>query len=673
MKKILCASMAVLLAAGCSAGTSGSTATNGSTTTSSEDAYYVFTADVQTLDWQMSQNASDAQITTNLVDGLTETNSYNNYVGALAESWESNDDKTVWTFHLRDAKWVTNTGEEYADVTADDFVTALRHLSDFQGPTLSIAEAYVDGLSAYGKSDKSDAEWEKVGVKAVDDKTVEYTLSNPTPYFYTVVANNSFWPVNREFLESQGDGCKLGSPDNTDCGYGNTSDPSSILYNGAYILDELVSKSSQKMHKNESYWDAEHVYVENVTRVYDDGSDPASTVKGFEYDENPYYQATLLTSAKDFDSYLEQYADYAYNPLQNGYTFGINFNLNRTNFDNSSKTTAQQADTKKALLNTHFRRAIKFGLDRVAYMSTVMDKSIAEKVIRSIECPWNFVSTSDGSSYGELVQAASEDSSIDLSEGQDSTYDPAKAKEEMEAAVKELKAEGVSFPIVVDLLTDDASASLPLQAASLEQSIEESIGTDYIDIVVHSVSDDDYMASSYTATGPQDCCWDISTSTGWGADYVDPKTYLNIFSPVDGDVTNNSMALNFYQSNEYDDDQDNKDNDAAIEESGLLEYQSMLEEAYAITDDMDARYEAEAKAEAYLLDNALFIPIQSQTSSVNYTISRVTPFSGAYQSSKFKGMVINKDAITKEEYDAAYETWQKEKVEDNKVDHSTGE
>ena len=671
MKKTLCASLAVLLAAGCSAGSTGST-TNGSTATSSEDAYYIFTADVQTLDWHMSQNSSDAQITTNLVDGLTETNKYNNYVGALAESWESNDDKTVWTFHLRDAKWVTNTGEEYADVTADDFVTALRHLSDFQGPTLSIAEAYVDGLADYGKSDRSDAEWEKVGVKAVDDKTVEYTLSNATPYFYTVVANNSFWPVNREFLESKGDGCKLGSPDNTDCGYGDTSDPSSILYNGAYILDELVSKSSQKMHKNESYWDAEHVYVENVTRVYDDGSDPASTVKGFEYSENPYYQATLLTSAQDFETYLEQYADYAYNPLQNGYTFGINFNINRTNFENSSKTTAQQSDTKKAILNKHFRRAIKFGLDRVAYMSTVMDKSIAEKVIRSIECPWNFVSTSDGKSYGELVQAASEDD-YDLTEGQDSTYDPDQAKKEMEEAVKELEAEGVTFPIVVDLLTDDASASLPLQAASLEQSIEESIGTEYIDIVVHSVSDDDYMASSYTATGPQDTCWDISTSTGWGADYVDPKTYLNIFSPVDGDVTNNSMGLNFYQSNEYDDDQDNKDNDAAIEESGLLEYQSMLEEAYAITDDMDARYEAEAKAEAYLLDNALFIPIQSQTSSVNYTISRVTPFSGAYQSSKYKGVIINKDAITKEEYDAAYATWQEEKVEDNKVDHSTGE
>ncbi len=663
MKKILCASMAVLLAAGCSAGGAGSAGSEAANTTS-EDANYIFTSDVQTLDWHLSQNATDAEITTNLVDGLTEVNEYNNYVGDLAKSWEHNEDSTVWTFHLRDAKWVTNTEEEYADVTAEDFVNGVRHLSDFQGATIAIAESYVKGLAEYGKSERTDADWDKVGIKALDDKTVEYTLTAPTPFFHTVVANNSFWPVNKEFLESKGDGCKLGSPDPTNCSYGKATDPSSILYNGAYILDEIVSKSSQKMHKNEQYWDAEHVYIQNVNRVFDDDSDPASTVKGFESDSNPYYQATLLTTAKDFESYLEQYKEYAYNPQQDGYTFGINFNFNRTNFDNSSKTKAQQADTKKALLNTHFRKALKYGLDRVSYMATIMDKTIAEKVIRTLETPWNFVSTSDGKSYGELVQAASEDPSIDLSEGQDSIYNPEKAKEELELAKKELT--DVSWPIVLDLLTDDASASLPKQAASLEQSIEKSLGSENIDIVVHSVSDDEYTASSYTATGPWDACWDISTSTGWGADYIDPKTYLSIFSPVNGDVLSQSMGLCFYGSNEYDNDADNKANDAAIEAVGLLDYQKMIDDAYAINDDLDARYEAEAKAEAYLLDNAIAIPVHTRTAAVNFTLSRVVPFSGAYQSNKYKGKIIKKDPVKAEDYNAAYEQWQKDKVADAK-------
>ena len=660
MKKIFVSILAAALLCGCdSSNKAASTAI-----TSTKSVAIASDTDISSMNSSVATDGTSFQALGLCMAGLVQLDSNGIAQPDLAESWEHNEDSTVWTFHLRDAKWVTNTEEEYADVTAEDFVNGVRHLSDFQGATIAIAESYVKGLAEYGKSERTDADWDKVGIKALDDKTVEYTLTAPTPFFHTVVANNSFWPVNKEFLESKGDGCKLGSPDPTNCSYGKATDPSSILYNGAYILDEIVSKSSQKMHKNEQYWDAEHVYIQNVNRVFDDGSDPASTVKGFESESNPYYQAVLLTTAKDFESYLEQYKEYAFNPQQNGYTFGINFNFNRTNFDNSSKTKAQQADAKKALLNTHFRKALKYGFDRVSYMATVVDKTIAEKEIRTLETPWNFVSTSDGKSYGELVQAASEDPSIDLSEGQDSIYNPEKAKEELELAKKELT--DVSWPIVLDLLTDDASASLPKQAASLEQSIEGSLGSENVDIVVHPVSDDEYTASSYTATGPWDACWDISTSTGWGADYIDPKTYLSIFSPVNGDVLSQVMGLCFYGSNEYDNDADNKANDAAIEAVGLLDYQKMIDDAYAINDDLDARYEAEAKAEAYLLDNAIAIPVQTQTKAVNFTLSRAVPFSGAYQSSKYKGLIIQKDPVKAEDYNAAYEQWKKDKVADAK-------
>lgn len=653
MKKVLCASLAVLLAAGCSSSGSGSAANE----TKSEDAYYVFTTDVQTLDWQMSNRATDAQITQNCVDALTETNSYNNYVGALAESWDTNDDKTEWTFHLRDANWVTNTGEVYAPVTADDFVTTLQHLADFNGSNLWIAASFVEGLSDYVDGNIS---FDKVGVEAVDDKTVKFTLTAPTPFFNTIVANNAFWPINREFLESKGDGCKLGDPDPANCGYGVATDPSSILYNGAYIIDELVSKSSQKLHKNENYWDAEHVYVNKISRVYNDGSDPAFTVKGFEQDENPFYMATLLTTAPDFSKYLEDYKDYAYTGLQNAYIFGINFNFNRVNYENSDKTEKQFADSKKALLNTHFRRALKFGLDRVSYMATAVDPSIAEKALRSIECPWDFVTTSDGKSYGELVQEASEDPDIDLSEGQDSTYNVDKAKEELEAAKAELT--DVSWPIVLDLLTDESDATLISQASSLEQSIEASLGKENVDIVVHPVDEDTYTGSSYTSNGPQDACWDINTSTGWGYDYVDPKSYLNIFSPVDGDILKTNMGLNFYQGDDAD-----AANDEAIEKSGLLDYQKMLDEAYAINDDLDARYKAEAKAEAYLLDQAFFVPVQTQTAAVNWTLSRIKPFTNRYLNyTVMKNVIIQKDPVTAKEYNDAYEQWKVDKAADAK-------
>ena len=669
MKKILCASLAALLVAGCNGGKTVNE-------TKSEDAYYVFSTDVQTLDWHMSQRATDAEITSNCVDALTETNSYNNYVGALAEKWEANEEKTEWTFHLRDANWVTNTGEVYAPVTADDFVAGLQHLADFDGPTLWIAGSFVEGLADY--ADGKTTDFSTVGVEAVDEKTVKYTLIAPTPFFNTIVANNAFWPVNRDFLESKGDGCKLGDPDTSNCGYGAPTDPSSILYNGAYIIDELVSKSSQKLHKNEAYWDAEHVYVNKISRVYNDGSDPAATVKGFEQAENPFYMATLLTTAPDFAKYLEQYKDYAYTGIQNAYSFGMNFNLNRVNYENSNKTAAQFADSKAALLNSSFRRALKFALDRVSYMATAVDPSIAEKALRTIECPWDFVTTSDGRAYGELVQAASEDPTVDLSEGQDSIYNPEKAQAELAKAKTELN---VSWPIILDVLVDEADPSNISQASSLEQSVEASLGVENVDIQIHPVDDDTYTGSSYTSNGPQDACWDISTSTGWGYDYVDPKSYLSIFSPVNGDVIRNSMGLNYYGENQFDgieltgpngeavsSDEANKANDAAIEASGLLKFQEMIDEAYAINDDLDKRYEAEAKAEAYLLDNALYVNIQTQTSAVNWTLSRIKPFTNKYLNySKMKGVIIQKDPVTAEEYQAAYEQWKVDKAEDAKA------
>ncbi len=669
MKKILCASLAALLVAGCSGAKTGNE-------TTSEDAYYVFSTDVQTLDWHMSQRATDAEITANCVDALTETNSYNNYVGALAESWEANEEKTEWTFHLRDANWVTNTGEVYAPVTADDFVAGLQHLADFDGPTLWIAGSFVEGLADY--ADGKTTDFSTVGVEAVDEKTVKYTLTAPTPFFNTIVANNAFWPVNRDFLESKGDGCKLGDPDTSNCGYGAPTDPSSILYNGAYIIDELVSKSSQKLHKNEAYWDAEHVYVNKISRVYNDGSDPAATVKGFEQAENPFYMATLLTTAPDFAKYLEQYKDYAYTGIQNAYSFGMNFNLNRVNYENSNKTAAQFADSKAALLNSSFRRALKFALDRVSYMATAVDPSIAEKALRTIECPWDFVTTSDGRAYGELVQAASEDPTVDLSEGQDSIYNPEKAQAELAKAKTELN---VSWPIILDVLVDEADPSNISQASSLEQSIEASLGVENVDIQIHPVDDDTYTGSSYTSNGPQDACWDISTSTGWGYDYVDPKSYLSIFSPVNGDVIRTSMGLNYYGENQFDgieltgpngeavsSDEANKANDAAIEASGLMKFQEMIDEAYAINDDLDKRYEAEAKAEAYLLDNALYVNIQTQTRAVNWTLSRIKPFTNKYLNySKMKGVIIQKDPVTAEEYQAAYEQWKVDKAEDAKA------
>ena len=259
-----------------------------------------------------------------------------------------------------------------------------------------------------------------------------------------------------------------------------------------------------------------------------------------------------------------------------------------------------------------------------------------------------------------------------------SNRNPEKAQAELAKAKTELN---VSWPIILDVLVDEADPSNISQASSLEQSVEASLGVENVDIQIHPVDDDTYTGSSYTSNGPQDACWDISTSTGWGYDYVDPKSYLSIFSPVNGDVLRTSMGLNYYGENQFDgieltgpngeavsSDEANKANDAAIEASGLLKFQEMIDEAYAINDDLDKRYEAEAKAEAYLLDNALYVNIQTQTRAVNWTLSRIKPFTNKYLNySNMKGVIIQKDPVTAEEYQAAYEQWKVDKAEDAKA------
>ena len=617
---------------------------------------YSDSREVASMDYLVTALASDHQYNVNFVDGLVICDSYGAYQPAVAESWSSNEDATVWTFKLKKGvKWVTAAGDEYGEVTAEDFVTGLRHAAEFQSGTAYVVSS-VEGFSDYmSAGDYSDEAWAKVGVKAVDDYTVEYTLNAPTPYFYTQVEYSVFYPVNKTFLESKGDGCKLGTPDTNSCTFGQAT-PDSILYNGAYILSSFDVKSQTVMVKNPAYYAADEVYLEKVTVIYDEGSDPYEMIRSFE--QNVYAYAGLSTQWGDevFNEMMAKYDGYVNPTLSNYYAFGIVFNYNRVTYENTAHADdADKENTKAAIRNENFRLAMKSAFDAQAYLEVSAPTEIAKATLRNINGVPNLVSTSDGTLYGTLVEDAYEEitgTRVSLADGQW----PWLSKENALAYIEAAKADGITFPVHVDMLVIETSDRLTKQGLSFKQSIEENTdGQIIVDLIMRD--QDTVQNIAYYSESWDEADYDISTFTGWGPDYVDPKSFVEIYSPVDGYYMH-SCGLTDKGATQSD---DFGADDELKTQLGFYEYEDLYRAADAITDDLDARYKAFAKADAYLLAHGLYIPTSMQTRSAR--VSHIVPFSAPYSSGvsqyKYRGVQLQEDVVTTEQYQAAMAAWEK--------------
>ena len=143
---------------------------------------YTYTADPETLDYLISGKQSTKVATSNGIDGLFTSDKYGNLTPAVAEDWSVSQDGLTYTYKIRKGvKWLTSDGEEYAEVTANDFVTGLKHAADNKSAALYLAQNSVKGLADYVSGNNTD--FSAVGVKAVDDYTLQYTLNQPEPYW----------------------------------------------------------------------------------------------------------------------------------------------------------------------------------------------------------------------------------------------------------------------------------------------------------------------------------------------------------------------------------------------------------------------------------------------------------------------------------------------------------
>ena len=622
---------------------------------------YVYATDPETFDYTVSYKAIDNEHTSNFVDGLLEHDQYGNLVGALATDYEVNADATEFTFNIREGvKWVTDEGMEYADVTAHDFVTGLRHAAEFNSYTLYLVQYTIKNLDAYINGE---VEWEEVGIEAVDDYTVKYTLEKSTPYFHTLTTYSILMPVNQEFLESQGTGCKLGAADTGDCAFGEVASDK-ILYNGAYTLTNFTSKSVIEYEANPSYWDAEHVYIPSVKLVYYDGSDPDSLFEAF--DNGQYSLAPVYTdNAAIYEQAKERYGNDIYVGKTNSTSYWTSFIIDRNNYhmvgnegaEVSPQTDAQRQDTATAKLNLKFRQAIMRGFNTADANAQTVGDDLAENRLRNTLTQYNFVLTSDGVMYGDLISEAltALDANLypagfNIEDGQMAYYNVELAQSLMAEAKAELEAEGVTFPIQLDVQVNSESEKDVKQGQAIKQSLETNFPGDVQVNIIMATSD---SMSAQTSADLYNT--DLYVGIGWGPDYGDPKTYVDVFDPDKGDM------LSYAGLNWTGVGADSEADAKAKEIVGLYEFQTLKDEADAIVDDNDARFKEYAEAEAYLLNQAIMIPYISQGGG--YAVSRVIPYSGLYgayglSDSKYKYLQVSDEVVSLEERDAAQAEWE---------------
>lgn len=607
---------------------------------------FVYSADPNTLDYIAATRTTTSDITSNLVDGLLENDRYGNFVPSLAEDWTVSEDGLTYTYKLRkDAKWYTSEGEEYGAVTAQDFVTGIKHAVESKSEGLFLIQNSIKGLDAYVKGETKD--FNTVGVKALDDYTIQYTLVHPESFWNSKTTSGVLFPVNADFLKSQG----------KDFG---SLKPSSILYNGPYYLKSLTSKSEIQLVKNKDYYDAKNVHIDHVKLTFNDGSNPDSIIKNFE--KGQYSFASVMPNSSTYKSVKKNFGDNIVYGLQLGTSYYLGFNLDRQKYDHTAKTTDEQkASTKKAILNKDFRQAVNFGFDRKSYAAQVSGSDAAENTLRSTLVPPTYVQV-NGEDFGKVVEKqlvtyGDQWKGVSLADGQTSLYNPEKAKASFAKAKAELQKQGVQFPIHLDYIVSQVDNSMVQQASSFKQSVESALGADNVVVDLQKVSDDDFQNITYFSDTAAARDYDISGG-GWAPDYQDPSTYLESISPVNGSV--------FYYLGI-----DAGSNNPAIATVGLDQYANMLKDADAELLDQAKRYEKYAAAQAWLTDSSITLPTVSNGGAP--MLQRTVPYSRAASwvgtkgtGTFYKYLEMSKDVVTTKDFNKAKEEWLKKKAESNK-------
>lgn len=239
-------------------------------------------ADPASIDPALNEAVDGAQVLYNAFEGLTRTDESEQAISGIAETWDISEDGLTYTFHLRDSKW-----SDGQPLVAGDFEYAWKRALD---PKTAAGYAYQLYYILNGqKANAGEASLDEVGVKAIDDKTLEVKLEAPTPYFLLLTALPCYFPVRQDIVEADPEGWALNSE--------------TYISNGPFKLAEWTHNDVLRMVKNENYYDAANVKLDEIEYVMIvEGSTAFSAFQSGEidYTENvPADQIAELQSAGD--------------------------------------------------------------------------------------------------------------------------------------------------------------------------------------------------------------------------------------------------------------------------------------------------------------------------------------------------------------------------------------
>ena len=592
--------------------------------------------------WNMlyTQKAEDANVVTNLWDGLLSFDCYGKVVPAIASSWEHNEDATVWTFHLRDdVDWVDCNGEVKAHLTSKDFLVGFEWVMNAiknEANNTSMPNDTIMGAYEYYELTKeagdaaADMTYEDmlaagVGIEAPDDYTLVFTCPSACPYFDTVAAYNSFYPVAPALIEELGvDGFR--SCDNT-----------TMWYNGPYVVEEYIQGNTKSYIPNPNYYDAANVsrFERFTVTMISDGSISLQLYQNRELDEVDLGESNITTIQSDpSNEYNQQLCE----KRAKKFSYCFIFNYDKKNTDGTP-----DENWNKAIANKAFRQCFSKGM--------VLNKFFARyNPINPLKCENDFFTmkglcyTSDGTDYTNLV---AREMGLDGEAYDGKTMKRLRANngditELKKQAMEELSAIGVTFPVHCSYYILAGSTSALDSATVLKQCFTDSFGDDFIVLDVNT-----FVSSTMKeVVAPK---LQSFVHMGWGADFGDPINFLTQIIVHDDNA--------YYSCN--------MTNIAGIVNNGPASYQKDLVAAYekftdlvnegrAIVDDTDARYAAFAKAEAYFLDENLIFPTVYDITWCLTHVNEYSKINAMYGPCNYKAVnwETSEEAYTTEQYDA---------------------